>query len=57
LTSEQIEQWLYRPNRFPGDRKEWQKNLYEAIGNGVPVYMAKAFGEATKFPEHCDWIY
>jgi site-specific DNA-cytosine methylase len=25
----------------------WNKNLYEAIGNGVPVYMAKAFGEAA----------
>ncbi len=24
----------------------WKVNLYEAIGNGVPVYMAKAFGEA-----------
>jgi hypothetical protein len=23
----------------------WRKNIYEAIGNGVPVYMAKAFGE------------
>ncbi len=28
-------------------RGEWQRNLYEAIGNGVPVYMAKAFGEAA----------
>lgn len=26
-------------------RGEWQRNLYEAIGNGVPVYMARAFGE------------
>ncbi len=24
---------------------QWRNNLYEAIGNGVPVYMAKAFGE------------
>lgn len=27
---------------------DWQKNLYEAIGNGVPVYMARAFGEVYK---------
>lgn len=26
---------------------EWEKELYRAIGNGVPVYMAKAFGEAV----------
>lgn len=25
---------------------QWQRNLYEAIGNGVPVYMSRAFGEA-----------
>jgi site-specific DNA-cytosine methylase len=25
---------------------EWKRILFEAIGNGVPVYMAKAFGEA-----------
>jgi site-specific DNA-cytosine methylase len=24
----------------------WMHNLYEAIGNGVPVFMAQAFGEA-----------
>ena len=27
------------------EQAEWKQNLYEAIGNGVPVYMAKAFGE------------
>lgn len=26
---------------------QWRRNLYEAIGNGVPVYMARAFGEAA----------
>lgn len=26
--------------------REWLIELYEAIGNGVPVYMARAFGEA-----------
>jgi site-specific DNA-cytosine methylase len=30
---------------------KWQVNLYEAIGNGVPVYMARAFGEAYSKPE------
>lgn len=28
-------------------RQAWKENLYEAIGNGVPVYMARAFGEAV----------
>jgi len=29
----------------PGMRRRyWEENLYEAIGNGVPVYMARAFG-------------
>jgi site-specific DNA-cytosine methylase len=26
----------------------WRRNLYEAVGNGVPVYMARAFGEAAR---------
>ena len=25
----------------------WRNNLYQAIGNGVPVFMARAFGEAV----------
>lgn len=30
----------------PGYTKAgWNKNLYQAIGNGVPVYMAQAFGK------------
>ena len=29
-----------------GTAKQWLWHQYEAIGNGVPVYMAKAFGEA-----------
>lgn len=28
----------------------WQRNLYQAIGNGVPVYMARAFGEVAHRP-------
>lgn len=38
--------WLDVPYGFT--RAQWDKVLYEAIGNGVPVYMAKAFGEAAK---------
>jgi len=35
--------WLTALEGFtPG---KWRNNLYEAIGNGVPVYMAKAFGD------------
>lgn len=38
--------WRTAPERWPGSDKAWMRNLYEAIGNGVPVYMAKAFGDA-----------
>jgi site-specific DNA-cytosine methylase len=30
---------------------KWQENLYEAIGNAVPVYMSRAFGEAYSKPK------
>lgn len=35
--------WLQAPEWFRGN---WTHQLYEAIGNGVPVYMARAFGAA-----------
>ena len=38
------EEWRKVPGGFT--RGGWERNLYEAIGNGVPVYMARAFGEA-----------
>ena len=44
------EQWLAVPSWFMSAKInreiQWQRNLYEAIGNGVPVYMARKFGEA-----------
>ncbi len=37
--------WLLPPkNWFDSDIK-WEYQLYEAIGNGVPVYMTQKFGE------------
>lgn len=39
------ESWWQVPSDWPGTAKAWERNLYEAIGNGVPVYMAKAFGD------------
>lgn len=40
--------WFHNPILI-GKRKftdrQWRNNLYEALGNGVPVYMAKAFGD------------
>lgn len=36
--------------------RKWQINLYEAIGNGVPVYMSKAFGDAYSKPQE-SYIY
>lgn len=38
--------WREPPASWCGTRTGWGYQLYEAIGNGVPVYMAKAFGEA-----------
>jgi site-specific DNA-cytosine methylase len=44
-------QWYAIPDWYTvekGDRKiRWRNNLYEAVGNGVPTYMARAFGEAV----------
>lgn len=40
------EEWYTIPDFWRGTRGQWRFNLYEAIGNGVPVYMARAFGEA-----------
>jgi site-specific DNA-cytosine methylase len=39
--------WLNIPDWFTGSRSAWDKELYTAIGNGVPVWMAKAFGDAA----------
>lgn len=38
--------WRSPPSNWPASYIAWTRNLYEAIGNGVPVYMARAFGEA-----------
>lgn len=37
--------WWNIPTNWPGTPVQWRNNIYEAIGNGVPVYMAKSFGE------------
>jgi site-specific DNA-cytosine methylase len=31
-------------------QSKWNEEIYRGIGNGVPVYMAKAFGEAISNP-------
>lgn len=41
--------WREIPDWFQVDRGKsrevhWMRNIYEALGNGVPVYMARAFG-------------
>jgi site-specific DNA-cytosine methylase len=38
--------WYYNP--FGMTQSEWEQELYRAIGNGVPVYMAKAFGQSHR---------
>jgi site-specific DNA-cytosine methylase len=40
------EAWYTIPEGFTKAR--WYRNLYEGIGNGVPVFMARAFGEAQQ---------
>jgi site-specific DNA-cytosine methylase len=39
-----IPEWFRPDDRFRGIH--WRRNLYVAIGNAVPVYMARAFGAA-----------
>lgn len=36
------QEWYKIPETYT--KAEWCRNLYEAIGNGVPVYMSYAFG-------------
>ena len=38
------EEWYQVPGGF--SKAHWYSKIYEVIGNGVPVYMAKAFGLA-----------
>lgn len=42
------QQWATPPSWFEGTATQWIYQQYEGIGNGVPVYMAKAFGDAEK---------
>ncbi len=37
------EAWYHVPEGVTG--LQWRINIYEALGNGVPVYMARKFGE------------
>lgn len=37
-------EWLKNPPQFKMTDTQWEYELYRAIGNGVPVYMAKGFG-------------
>lgn len=39
-------QWMAIPQDWPLTEGKWRYNLYEAIGNGVPIYMAEEFGLA-----------
>jgi site-specific DNA-cytosine methylase len=40
--------WEVVPEWFEGTPGQWKQALYRALGNGVPVWMAKAFGEALQ---------
>lgn len=41
-------QWAVQPEWFEGTKTDWRNAQYRALGNGVPVWMAKKFGEAAK---------
>lgn len=45
------EQWYIIPVNWAGTKIQWRDNIYQAIGNGVPVYMAEKFGEAYEVTE------
>lgn len=40
------QEWREPPRNWPLSKAKWRNNLYMAVGNGVPVYMAEAFGRA-----------
>lgn len=40
--------WKFMPEWFEDTLGQWKYAQYRALGNGVPVWMAKAFGEAAK---------
>jgi len=42
------EEWADQPEWFEGTKTVWRNAQYRALGNGVPVWMAKAFGTAAK---------
>lgn len=42
------EGWAEVPKWFWGTPRQWEMHQFEAVGNGVPIYMAKAFGEVYK---------
>jgi len=37
--------WLEPPSEWIGTHKQWINQVAEGLGNGVPVWAAKAFGE------------
>lgn len=41
-----LNSWWYPMQGFSA--AQWRANIHEAIGNGVPVYMARAFGEVYR---------
>ena len=40
--------WLWTPRHWTGTSIQWEYVIYQALGNGVPCYMSKRFGEAHK---------
>ena len=42
------EAWAEQPGWFDGTAAMWRYAQYRALGNGVPVWMAEAFGKAAK---------
>lgn len=42
--------WRTPPAHWRESVAAWRNNVYQGIGNGVPVYMAEKFGEAYDIP-------
>lgn len=43
-----LQSWWYAPKGFT--TAQWREVLHESIGDGVPTYMSRAFGEAYSKP-------
>eukprot|EP00002_Diphylleia_rotans_P032382 TRINITY_DN6797_c0_g1_i1.p1 TRINITY_DN6797_c0_g1~~TRINITY_DN6797_c0_g1_i1.p1 ORF type:complete len:908 (+),score=141.85 TRINITY_DN6797_c0_g1_i1:359-3082(+) len=48
------QEWMTPMPSFKGSQADWMHEVYRVVGTGVPIYMARAFGEvcASTFTGH-----